>query len=155
MTHAELVARAVRWLRRTMRCGVIGWRPCIMCTELPDAIGWRASGQSFLVEAKCSRGDFKRDAEKWHRQRGPGMGNGRWFIVPQALVAVEELPEGWGLLQVWGARVREQRVAQLRSEKNAVEEMRYLLALHRRGGDPVPGVDAERLEIGCLPDPVI
>ncbi len=75
-----------------------------MTYELPDAIGWKR-GWSILVECKVSRGDFLRDKHKVARQR-VGMGQSRYFMTPKGLLKPEELPPGWGLLEVCGRVVR-------------------------------------------------
>lgn len=71
--------------------------------EVPDAIGFRASGWedgSVVVEVKTSRSDFLADKKKPHRQDGKGMGNWRYFLCPENVIRVDELPSGWGLLWV-------------------------------------------------------
>lgn len=86
--------------------------------EIPDAIGWLRSGVSLLVECKASRGDFLSDAVKPSRRsaksaglavpepvvKGPrkteGLGAYRFYFAPSGLLAPEELPEGWGLLEL-------------------------------------------------------
>lgn len=65
-THADLVAPAARWLKGTVRCGVVLTEAPSMDGESPDAIGWR-SGYSVLVECKASRADFLADSRKPHR----------------------------------------------------------------------------------------
>lgn len=103
-THADLVAKAAAWLRRN------GWK--VVLTELrtssseePDAIGF-CSGASHLIECKVSRADFQADKKKFFR-RNPkhGMGTMRSFLTPAGLVAPQELPENWGLLEARGRRV--------------------------------------------------
>lgn len=105
-THAELVARAERWLSNTKKCGVViterrGG------SESPDAIGWRCGWWSTLVECKVSRADFLADRKKPHRLNPEGgMGQDRYYLTPAFLLKPEELPEGWGLLEVRGQVVR-------------------------------------------------
>jgi hypothetical protein len=98
MTHADLVTRAVRWLRNTQRCGVVfaehsaGW-------EHPDAMGWRGGGYSTVVECKVSRADFFKDRKKPSRA-AYNLRPALWcyYLTPSGLVSPNELPEGWGLL---------------------------------------------------------
>ena len=106
MTHADLCARAARWLAGTKGCGVVLTEFSTSAPEVPDAIGWTLGARwSVLVECKASRADFLRDARKPHRAlRGPGQE--RWFLAPPAIANVQEVPEGWGLAEVWGRRVR-------------------------------------------------
>ena len=73
--------------------------------EIPDAIGWRPYAHngcgSTLVEVKVSRSDFLSDAKKQHRaSHENGMGVYRYYMAPVGLIAVEELPHRWGLIEV-------------------------------------------------------
>lgn len=105
-THSDLVKRAAKWLRNTMKCGVVVTEEHSMGFEIPDAIGWK-SYESILVECKVSRSDFLRDRKKLHR-RDPdlGMGDRRYYMAPPGLIKREELPETWGLLEVHPKIVR-------------------------------------------------
>jgi len=49
MTHAQMVARAVDWLRR-YRCGVVLSEQACASGEVPDAIGWKGKCHSVVVE---------------------------------------------------------------------------------------------------------
>lgn len=107
MTHDELVARAGRWLRGTMKCGVVLCEVIGGGLEQADAIGWKHGGRhSILVEVKTSRADFHRDKKKWHRQAGMGMGQERWYFTPPGILTAKDLPEGWGLAENHGRFVR-------------------------------------------------
>lgn len=102
-THQDLVRRAAKWLRSTRRCRLV-------ITEIgapwvagisPDAMGWKSNGWSILVECKSSRRDFLRDRSKSHRRLGletPGCE--RWYLCPKGIVAKDDLPPGWGLLDL-------------------------------------------------------
>ena len=68
MTHAQLVAKAVRWLR-SYRCGVVLSEQACVSGEMPDAIGWKHGCHSVLVECKVTRGDFLADRAKPFRQK--------------------------------------------------------------------------------------
>ncbi|WP_313453245.1 adenylosuccinate synthase [Stutzerimonas nitrititolerans] len=109
-THDELTALAVKWLKRPfsargpgcniamaeLRSGYVG--------EIPDAIGFRLEhpgSVSVVVEVKVSRADFLADRKKPHRIAG-GMGSYRYFMCPEGLIQVDELPPCWGLLWVNG-----------------------------------------------------
>jgi hypothetical protein len=134
MTHAQLVQKAVAWLR-AHRCGVVLSEQTCLSGEMPDAIGWKRACHSVLVECKVSRADFLADRDKTFRQKPEiGVGCERFDLVPVALVRPEELPAGWGLLE-W----RKRKVQMIRpSGKNfrtAVgfnSEMNLLLASLRR-----------------------
>lgn len=105
MTHEQLVNLARKWLIKARNCGVVLTETQAQSGEVPDAIGWR--GQfSVLIECKTSLADFRRDLHKWFRQPGFGIGQQRFFMAPQGVIPVSELPDGWGLLEVAGSVVR-------------------------------------------------
>jgi len=105
MTHADLVERAARWLAKTKGCAVVATE-IATTSESPDAIGWRA-GYSHLVECKASRADFLADRNKPFRiVPETGLGDYRWYMTPPGLVSPDELPDGWGLLEVHPEQVR-------------------------------------------------
>jgi hypothetical protein len=106
VTHAELCQRAAKWLKRQSHweehhksgCGVVVTETSPGLGERPDAIGF-TSNNSYLVEAKTSRADFRADFKKpWREFPETGMGCYRFFICVPDLISVEELPDGWGLL---------------------------------------------------------
>lgn len=72
--------------------------------NIPDAIGWRY-GRSVLIECKASRSDFLVDCKKPHRLKGTGPGEERYYMAPKGLLFAQEMPEGWGLLEVDGKAV--------------------------------------------------
>ena len=88
VTHAELVERAVRWLRGTMGCGVVLCERDAGVGEIPDAIGWRLRDvASHLVECKVTRADFFADLKKQHRANhlgGLGGVTAPFSVMPQA-----------------------------------------------------------------------
>ncbi|MES4611381.1 hypothetical protein V2154_02165 [Ewingella sp. CoE-038-23] len=106
-THSELCVIAERFLRNN------GFKVAfhdrfiagVSTGEQPDAIGFR-NLSSCLIEAKCSRADFLADRKKRFRVNPElGMGDWRFFICEPGLISIEELPEGWGLLNVKNDRV--------------------------------------------------
>ncbi len=133
MTHAELVERAERWLLRVMRCGFVLCELASDAREIPDAIGWRAC-HSYLIECKTSRSDYAADAKKpFRRKPEQGMGNYRYYMTPPALIAPEELPERWGLLEAYSTRVKIVRAAiPFQSPKIAVADRKILCSALRR-----------------------
>ena len=103
MTHAQLVNLAVDWLRR-YRCGVVLSEQACVSGEMPDAIGWKGKCRSVVVECKVSRADFLADRLKPFRQNAEvALGCERFYLAPAGLIAPEELPRGWGLLE-WAGR---------------------------------------------------
>ena len=135
MTHTQLVKKAVEWLRR-YRCGIVLSEQICNTGEAPDAIGWKGTCRSVVVECKISRSDFFADRYKPFRQN-PEMGLGceRFYLTPRDLLTTDELPKRWGLLECHGREVKmivkPDRKSQ-RTEIGLMAEMNLLLAsLHR------------------------
>jgi hypothetical protein len=134
MTHAQLVQKAVQWLR-SYRCGVILSEQACASGEMPDAIGWKRACHSVLVECKISRADFLGDRGKPFRQKSKlGMGCERFYMTSHGLLNLDELPCGWGLLELHNREVVMLRPAaqNLRSASGFRHEMNLLLASLRR-----------------------
>jgi len=136
MTHAQLVQKAIAWLR-SYRCSVVLSEQACASGEMPDAIGWKRTQHSVVVECKVSRGDFLADRAKPFRAKPEiGLGCERFYLTVPDLVAVAELPAGWGLLE-WqrGGRVKMLKPSSpksLRSAQGMKYEMNLLLASLRR-----------------------
>src|SRR5208283_3296292 len=105
--HAQLVARAVEWLRRRYKCGIILSEQSCATGEVPDVIAWKGFCKSVLVECKVSRADFLADAAKPFRLKpDDGMGSQRFYMAPACMIRADELPKHWGLLELHGRDVR-------------------------------------------------
>ena len=134
--HALLVKRAVQWLRRYYKCGVILSEQYCATGEVPDVIGWKGYCKSVLVECKVSRTDFLADAAKPFRQTPEeGMGSQRFYLAPAGVIRREELPRHWGLLELHGREVSmavKPGRKDLRSPAALLKEMNLLLASLRR-----------------------
>lgn len=107
-THKSLCDLAVVWLKRPNSarghgCNVaVSECPSGWVGEIPDAIGFRTgyhNVESVLVEVKVTRSDFLADKRKPHRLEG-GLGTFRYYLCPEGLIQVADLPPGWGLLWV-------------------------------------------------------
>jgi hypothetical protein len=134
MTHEKLVRTAVAWLR-SYGCGVVLSEQCCASGETPDAIGWKRGCHSVIVECKISRADFFIDREKpFRRKPEKGMGCERFYLTPAGLLQPEELPAGWGLLEINGKTVEMNCASskKLRSASGFRCEMNLLLASLRR-----------------------
>lgn len=134
MTHAELVQKAVEWLRR-YRCGVILSEQACATGEMPDAIGWKRACHSVLVECKVSRADFLADHDKPFRRKPEiGLGCERFYLTPAGLLSLEEVPTGWGWLELRQRKIKMVRAGakNLRREIGFRYEMNLLLASLRR-----------------------
>lgn len=101
ITHKRLVDAAERWLRNAENCTVTAKELVTHGPETPDAIGFKGA-YSILVECKTSRADFLADRKKYVR-RSPdgGMGSKRYFAAPVGLLSLAEIPDGWGLLDIY------------------------------------------------------
>jgi hypothetical protein len=134
MTHSQLVQKAVAWLR-AYRCGVILSEQACLSGEMPDAIGWKRPCHSVLVECKVSRADFLADREKpFRRKQELGMGCERFYLTPPNMLAPEELPARWGLLECHHRQIklRLPSAKNLRTETGFKYEMNLVLASLRR-----------------------
>lgn len=134
MTHKELVKRARAWLTNHERCTVVlAELATTYNTETPDAIGFHSSGGgSVLVECKASRADFLADKNKvFRREEERGMGDRRYFLVPAKLIAPAEVPDSWGLLEMYDRQILEAKEAPFATaNKNA--EIVMLVSVLRR-----------------------
>jgi len=134
MTHAQLVEKAVRWLR-AYRCGVVLSEQACVSGEMPDAIGWKRACHSVLVECKITRADFLADRVKpFRRKPAKGVGCERFYLTPPTLIKPDELPTGWGLLECHRGRIEVVRAStpNLRTAIGFRYEMNLLLASLRR-----------------------
>ena len=134
--HAQLVARACQWLRRSYKCGIVLSEQYCSTGEVPDVIAWKGFCKSVLVECKVSRADFLADAAKPFRQKPEGgMGSQRFYMAPAGMIAACELPRHWGLLELRGREVRmvvKPGRVDLRTDVGLMKEMNLLLASLRR-----------------------
>lgn len=102
--HELLCEKGVSWLKRNgfpvaaMNIWAVGSR------ERVDCIGYRQQC-SVMIEVKVSRSDFLVDRKKPERQAG-GVGTYRFYLAPAGLLAVTELPVGWGLLEFTGRSLK-------------------------------------------------
>ncbi|WP_085438416.1 hypothetical protein [Escherichia coli] len=107
-THRELCELACRFLYNHGFRVVFSERfyTWISFGECPDVLGFR-NGASCLIDVKCSRSDFLTDRERVFRaEPEKGMGDWRFYLCEPGMIAVEDLPSGWGLLYVVNGRVR-------------------------------------------------
>jgi hypothetical protein len=98
MTHEDLRKLAVHWLTISKKCTVVLSEIVTYAAQIPDAIGWK-QGCSTLVECKVSRSDFLRDKDKCHQRSDATPGIRRFYLTPPGLLQIDDLPEGWGLLE--------------------------------------------------------
>jgi len=134
--HAQLVARAVEWLRHKYGCGIVLSEQYCVTGEVPDVIGWKGFCQSVLVECKISRSDFLADSNKPFRLKPEeGLGSKRFYMAPAGMIARADLPKHWGLLECKGREVTitvKPDRQDLRTTAGLMKEMNLLLASLRR-----------------------
>lgn len=96
--HEALCEKAAKWLKRN-GFGVVGTNVWATGSrERADCVGFRATC-SVLIEAKASRADFKSDCKKPERHHG-GVGTYRFYVAPEGLISVGELPPRVGITGV-------------------------------------------------------
>jgi hypothetical protein len=144
MTHAELVQRAAKWLRSKGYTTFTEFST--KAGEIPDAIGFKGHF-SIVIECKSNYSDFRGDIKKiFRRVLRQGMGGQRFFMVPTGLVALNEIPAYWGLLEV-GKTVRVTKKSKWISERNIFAEQDFLVSMVRRAeirveaGNLAPSLD--------------
>ncbi len=137
LSHKELVDRAFGFLKGGLNCSVTFKERRGSTTENPDAIGFR-QGFSFLIECKASRGDFLSDKKKPFRKRPQdGMGYERYFMAPVGMLEPSEMPESWGLIEVYPKARKNHPVKVAKNsepfnERNLRAEVSYLVSSIRR-----------------------
>jgi hypothetical protein len=144
VTHSELCARAVRWLRGTKGCRIYFSEITTAAGEIPDAIGWRL-GHSVLVECKTSLSDFYADQRKNGRRNGhpKGIGFWRYYLTPPALLTNATLPDGWGLLEAEAKITRVIGEAEPNENVDWRDETRIFLSVLRRVQLRIPNGDLQ------------
>jgi len=131
-THAELVERAKNWLWK-QGCSVVITEMASACQE-PDAIGWK-QGYSILIECKTNRSDFRREKRKSFMEYYiNSMGNKRYYLAPNGVIPVEELPKEYGLLVPYRSGLMVTRDGQFiqNNDKNSHDEIKLLISAIRR-----------------------
>ena len=104
LTHGDLCVLAKRWLLSAKGCNpVFVERGSSKSNEMPDAIGWSATG-SIVVECKRTVADYKADRKKMFRvDDGSGMGSQRFYLFTSELWdqlrdGFESESSGWGVV---------------------------------------------------------
>jgi hypothetical protein len=166
--HVELNRLAFEWLTR--QCVVVISELGLQGGEVPDGLGWKANGQTILIESKVSVNDLRADARKTFRHLPErDVGVFRYFVVNAEMAdkVLELLPAKWGLLAAKSERLRVVRESDY-FEHNTETENKFLLSVIRRiAGRPEPligvGVkcfipewskDANKALLGITPQPM-
>ncbi len=132
ITHAELVQRAVKWLLGAGGCSIAFSEFSTSAIEIPDAIGFR-SKWSIVIECKVSRSDFISEKNKPVRRIPKlAMGQSRYYMVPEGLIEIDDLPDKWGLLYVRERHVRVIKKSGGFADRNYMSEIGFLTSMLRR-----------------------
>lgn len=100
--------------------------------ETPDVLAFRPGGASLLIEVKVFRSDFLADKKKSFRRREEqGMGNYRYYAAPKGLLVAEEMPEGWGLIEIAERHVTEIKGADWKEADKGAEVCVLMSAIRR------------------------
>ena len=105
-SHDQLCLIAYKWLVKQgfKVCFHDKFRACVDTGEQPDVIGFK-SGTSCLIEVKVSRSDFLADRNKKFRKNPEqGMGDWRFYFAPKGVLTVDDMPDGWFLIEWTGKR---------------------------------------------------
>lgn len=130
MSHTLCVKMASEYMRK--RADVV--LPEFFChnSELPDVIAFD-SRTSTVIECKVSRSDFLKDKNKPFRvNANQGMGDYRFYCAPKGLIKQEELPRGWGLIEVLPSGKMRKTVDSWMVHKKNLDAEHYLLFYYAR-----------------------
>lgn len=120
------------WLKWTKKCTVVATDLRTQNNETPDVIGFYGAGGSTLIECKISRSDFLADRIKLFRKyEDMGVGDLRYFAAMPSILKPEDLPAGWGLLEVMEHGIRE-LIKPAFKEANKRAEVKILMSILRR-----------------------
>lgn len=131
--HYNLCLQAAKWLQSVQGCKYVAIELITYGGENPDV--WGTPGwNSHIIEVKTSRSDYLKDRKKECRQPGKGMGNFRYYLLPEGAVKPEEVPEDWGILYHNGEKIT-QFQRQPKHRRNMVnEDISMLCSIMRREG---------------------
>jgi len=131
-THNQLVRRIAAWFKARHQSSIVMAEFVTSAQEIPDVLAMQSGAHSVLVECKVSRSDFLVDKTKFfRRQEDYGMGDKRYYAAPAGMINPDELPDGWGLLDVDAYRIRE-IVEPKNKEANKRRECLMLMSALRR-----------------------
>ena len=103
----------------------------------PSKKYWRVA-----YEIKVSRGDFSNEMNKPDKRKASEeLANECFFVVPAGLLKVDEIPEGWGLIEKNKGGLRKNKHAKQRSTNGKFLPIEFVGALARRSQDPPPIYD--------------
>lgn len=149
ISHDKLVKRAIRWLW-SQGCAIV-ISEMASASQEPDAIGF-LTNWTILIECKASRSDFLSEKHKPHVRSKTSMGDKRYYLTPPSIIKSGELPEGYGLLELYGNGVTIMEGAKFINDKDWRAEMHLLISAMRRiDGKPGKGTSVRfyNYQTGC------
>jgi len=131
-THKQLVRRIASWYKMRHQSCIVLAEFVTAAQEIPDVLVFESGANTVLIECKASRADFLSDKGKFfRRQEHYGMGDKRYYAAPSGMIKPEELPEGWGLLEVCERQMRTTVVAIHKTADKRKECIMLMSALRR------------------------
>lgn len=143
ISHNELAIKGAKWLSKhdsniiVPNCSEVALELSTPTNtgEIPDVIGW-CYWTSVLLEIKVSRADFLKDFKKpFRKNQNLGVGELRYYLVPEGLINQKELPTNWGLLYLTKGNKIEIVKKAKPIDANLQAERSILLSLMRRKKD--------------------
>lgn len=130
MSHSLCVKMASEYMKK--RADVVLPEFFTHNSELPDVIAF-TTRDSTVIECKVSRSDFLRDKAKPFRiNSNQGMGDYRFYCAPKGLIKQEELPKGWGLIEILPNGKMRKLVDSWLTHKKNIDAEHYLLFYYAR-----------------------
>ena len=136
MTHSELVARGVNWLKNnrvsTMRMPIVLPEYRCYADSIPDIIGLNHD-KTVVIECKVSHPDYLNDQRKGHRRHAIQLGNLRYYLCPVGLLHPEEINNGWGLLYCHSHKITIEKQSDIfAKEQTRPQEYQVMYSIIRR-----------------------
>lgn len=106
-----------------------------LTAENPDI--WATNGsETTIIEVKTSHADFLADLKKWCRsddavKKDKLLGNYRYYLCPEGIINIEEIPNNWGLLVYDGKKIKKVKSATY-VKSSSDQEILMLTSIMRR-----------------------
>jgi hypothetical protein len=103
---------------------------------------WKSKGfQRISYEIKVSRADFAREINQPQKRAfAESVSTECYFAMPSGLARVDEIPEGWGLIELTTGGLRRKKQAMQREPADLPYS--FVTSLARRLSDPAPDLPA-------------
>lgn len=107
----EMRERAKHFLTDRMRCHTKAAAYSYLPGRPIDAVGFRKSGDSYIVLCLPDRLEFQKVMEIIRLRKDYEVGVHRFMMVPESADWIDEVPNDWGVLRYFGNSVRVYRPA--------------------------------------------